>query len=128
MGAPNYIFAFIPNADANAYDQQGFEELMFRPLYYFGGNNDSVAINYRLSTADAPVYTGGGTTVTITMKGWKWSDGETVDAADLIFWLNMPEAERARTSPGLGAPRAAAGAPPTPPKTPGPSASRDVHR
>ena len=92
---PNYIFPFIPNADANAYNQQGFEELMFRPLYYVGGNNDSVAINYPLSTADAPVYTGGGTTVTITMKGWKWSDGETVDAADLIFWLNMMKAERA---------------------------------
>ena len=93
--APDYIFPFIPNADANAYNQQRFEELMFRPLYYFGGNNDSVAINYPLSTADAPVYTGGGTTVTITMKGWKRSDGETVDAADLIFWLNMMEAERA---------------------------------
>jgi peptide/nickel transport system substrate-binding protein len=91
---PNYIFPFIPNADANAYNQQGFEELMFRPLYYIGGNNDSVAINYPLSTADAPVYTGGGKTVTITMKGWKWSDGETVGAADLVFWLNMMKAER----------------------------------
>jgi peptide/nickel transport system substrate-binding protein len=29
------------------------------------------------------------------MKGWKWSDGKTVDAADLIFWLNMMKAERA---------------------------------
>ena len=92
---PNYIFPFLPNADANAYNQQGFEELLFRPLYYVGGNDDSVAINYPLSTADAPVYAGGGKTVTITMKGWKWSDGETVDAADLIFWLNMMKAERA---------------------------------
>jgi peptide/nickel transport system substrate-binding protein len=31
--------------------------------------------------------------VTITMKGWKWSDGESVDASDVIFWLNMMKAE-----------------------------------
>ena len=38
-------------------------------------------MNYPLSLADAPVYSDGGKTVTITMKGWKWSNGETVDAA-----------------------------------------------
>ncbi len=27
------------------------------------------------------------------MKGWKWSNGETVDAQDVIFWLHMMEAE-----------------------------------
>ena len=34
-------------------------------------------------------------TVTVTMKGWKWSDGEAVDARSLIFFLNMTEAEKA---------------------------------
>ncbi|HTS98559.1 MAG TPA: ABC transporter substrate-binding protein [Streptosporangiaceae bacterium] len=29
------------------------------------------------------------------MKGWKWSDGEAVDASSLIFFLNMAEAEKA---------------------------------
>jgi peptide/nickel transport system substrate-binding protein len=91
----NYIFPFIPAASANEYNTLGFEELMYRPLYYFGNNGNSVAINYPLSTADAPVYTDGGKTVTITMKGWKWSNGETVDASDLVFWLNMMEAEKA---------------------------------
>ena len=91
----NYIFPFIPAASANEYNTLGFEELMYRPLYYFGGNNNSVAINYPLSTADAPVYSDGDKTVTITMKGWKWSDGESVDASDLVFWLNMMEAEKA---------------------------------
>ena len=90
----NYIFPFIPAASANEYNTLGFEELLYRPLYYFGGNNTSVAINYPLSTADAPVYSADGKTVTITMKGWKWSDGESVDAADLVFWLNMMEAEK----------------------------------
>jgi peptide/nickel transport system substrate-binding protein len=91
----NYIFPFIPAADANEYNTLGFEELLYRPLYYFGGNNNSVAINLPLSTANAPVYTDGGKTVTIAMKGWKWSDGESVDAADVVFWLNMMKAESA---------------------------------
>jgi len=91
----NYIFPFIPAASANEYNTLGFEELMYRPLYYYGNNGNSVAINYPLSTADQPVYSNGGKTVTITMKGWKWSNGETVDAKDLVFWLNMMEAEKA---------------------------------
>jgi peptide/nickel transport system substrate-binding protein len=91
----NYIFPFIPAADANEYNTLGFEELLYRPLYYFGGNNTSVAVNYPLSVATAPVYSDGGKTVTISMKGWKWSDGESVDAADVVFWLNMMKAESA---------------------------------
>jgi len=91
----NYIFPFIPAASANEYNTLQFEELMYRPLYYFGNNGNSVAINYPLSTANAPVYSDGGKTVTIAMKGWKWSNGETVDAKDLVFWLNLMEAEKA---------------------------------
>jgi peptide/nickel transport system substrate-binding protein len=31
----------------------------------------------------------------INMKGWKWSNGETINASDVLFWLNMMEAEKA---------------------------------
>ena len=41
------------------------------------------------------MYSNGGKTVTITMKGWKWCNGETVDANDVVFWLNMMKAEQA---------------------------------
>jgi len=91
----NYIWPYIPAASANEYNTLGFQELMYRPLYYFGGENNSVAINYPLSVADAPVYSDGGTTVTITMKGWKWSNGEAVSAQDVVFWINMMKAEPA---------------------------------
>ena len=91
----NYIFPYVPATSANEYNTLGFQELMYRPLYYFGGNNNSVAINYPLSVANAPVYSDGGKTVTIPMKGWKWSDGESVDAADVVFFLNMMKAEPA---------------------------------
>ncbi len=89
----SYIFPFTPLVNANEYNSEGFQMLLYRPLYMFGNNGNSVAVNYPLSTADAPVYSANGKTVTITMKGWKWSDGETVDAADVIFWLNMMKAE-----------------------------------
>ncbi|MGH3171363.1 MAG: ABC transporter substrate-binding protein [Trebonia sp.] len=92
----NYIFPFVPIANASEYNTLGFQELMYRPLYYFGNNGDSLNVNYPLSTANAPVYTNGDKTVTISMKGWKWSNGETVDAQDSVFFLNMLEAEKAQ--------------------------------
>ena len=41
-----------------------------------------MSINYPLSPANAPVYSNGGKTVIVNMKGWKWSNGESVDAND----------------------------------------------
>ncbi len=38
----------------------------------------------------APVYNGNN--VTITMKGWKWSNGETVTAQNVVFWIHMLQA------------------------------------
>jgi peptide/nickel transport system substrate-binding protein len=89
----SYIFPYTPAIDANEYNAEGFQMLMYRPLYMFGDNGTSVSVNYPLSVANAPVYSPDGKTVTITMKGWKWSDGESVSAQDVIFWLNMMKAE-----------------------------------
>jgi peptide/nickel transport system substrate-binding protein len=100
----NWIWPFIPLTSANEYNTEGFEEYMYRPLYEFGNNGDSVSVNYPLSLANEPAYSDGGKTVTISMKGWKWSNGETVSAADVVFWLNMMQAEKANYygyTPGL---------------------------
>jgi peptide/nickel transport system substrate-binding protein len=89
------IFPFYGVTEASVYNLQ-FQYLLFRPLYLFGNNTDSsVGINYPLSPASAPLYSNGGKTVVVNLKGWKWSDGETVDAKSLIFFLNMAEAEKA---------------------------------
>jgi peptide/nickel transport system substrate-binding protein len=91
----SWIFPFYQITNAGVYNDEQFQFLMYRPLYMFGNNtNTSVAINYPLSPADAPVYSNSGKTVTINMKGWKWSNGETVDANDLVFFMNMAEAEK----------------------------------
>jgi peptide/nickel transport system substrate-binding protein len=92
----NWIFPFYAVTNSSVYVDQQFQWLMYRPLYMFGNNTgSSVSINYSLSPADAPVYSNGGKTVTVTMKGWKWSDGESVDAQSVVFFLNMAEAEKA---------------------------------
>jgi len=91
----NYIWPYTPLTNANEYNSLGFQDLLYRPLYMFGNNGPSVSVNYPLSPASAPVYSGGGKTITITMKGWKWSDGEAVDASDVVFWLNLMKAEPA---------------------------------
>jgi peptide/nickel transport system substrate-binding protein len=91
---PNWIFPFGSLPTYNTANYQDFIDLMYRPLYLFGGNNDSLTVNYALSPARAPVYRDGGRVVSISLKGWKWSDGERVDAADVVFWLNMDEAEK----------------------------------
>jgi peptide/nickel transport system substrate-binding protein len=92
---PNWIWPLTPATNGSVVNTEDFQWLLYRPLYMFGGNNSSqVTVNYALSTGDAPVYSGGGKTVTIRMKGWKWSDGETVDAGDVAFYLNMLKAEK----------------------------------
>lgn len=89
----NWIFPMMTLTYFSVSNSQWFQYQMYRPLYWFGGNNTQPTVDYGLSTADAPVYSDGGKTVTINLKGWKWSNGETVDAKDVIFWLNMMTAE-----------------------------------
>jgi peptide/nickel transport system substrate-binding protein len=91
----NYIFPFLPLAYFSVSNSQQFQYFMYRPLYFFGGNNIQPTADYGLSPASAPVYSDGGKTITMSMKGWKWSNGETVNASDVIFWLHMMYAEYA---------------------------------
>jgi peptide/nickel transport system substrate-binding protein len=100
----NWILPFSSITTSSVYNGSQFQALMYRPLYFFGGNNNSVTVNYPLSVANAPVYSDGGKTVTINFKGWKWSDGEVVGADSFIFYMNMVEAEKANWyayAPGL---------------------------
>jgi peptide/nickel transport system substrate-binding protein len=91
---PNWIWPFVPIAYESVPNGANFQQIMYRPLYMFGNNGTSVQVNYSLSPASAPVYSDGGKTVTVNLKGWKWSDGEVVNAADVAFWLNMLAAEK----------------------------------
>jgi peptide/nickel transport system substrate-binding protein len=100
----NCIFPFEGTQCYSVANYEDFEYQMVLPLYVFGGNsNTSVLVNYPLSPANKPIFSNGGKTVVINLKGWKWSNGQTVDAKDLMFFLNMLEAEKtsfAGYSPG----------------------------
>ena len=85
---PDYIFPFDNRAHFSAVNAQDFQYLMYRPLYWFG--DGAPTLNTSLSLADEPVYRD--SSVTITVKGWRWSNGETVTAQDVIFWIHMMQA------------------------------------
>jgi len=92
---PDWILPFATGPYFGNDNFLDFWPLMFRPLYFFGGETNQPTVDEALSTADLPVFSDGGTLVTIKLKGWKWSDGQTVDAQDVIFFMNMLEAEKA---------------------------------
>jgi peptide/nickel transport system substrate-binding protein len=40
------------------------------------------------------VFSNGGTNVTVDLRSYQWSDGETVDATDVVFWMNLLHAAK----------------------------------
>ena len=98
---PNYIFPMM-GADYFLFTNFQLLYLMYRPMYWFGVGS-TPSLNKGLSVAYPPVYSHGNRTVTIKMKGYKWSDGETVSAEDVLFWMNLLKADAtswAAYSPG----------------------------
>jgi peptide/nickel transport system substrate-binding protein len=90
---PNFIFPFEDAAHFGTWNSDAFSYLLYRPLYWFGNGEDPV-VNYPLSLADPPTWSADSKTVTVTIKPWKWSNGETVDANDVMFWMNMMMVEK----------------------------------
>ena len=90
--APNYIFPYLGCAFFSVATLSQFQEMTYRPVYWFGTPGSS-AVDYSLSPANAPVFSNSNKTITITMKGWKFADGQTVDAQSVMFYLNMYKAD-----------------------------------
>ncbi len=90
---PTYIFPFISPQVCSTMNYGQFTYLMYRPLYWFG-NNNSPTVDPSYSIANMPTFSGGGKTVTVTLKHWMWSDGEQVTSRDVEFWMNMMFAEK----------------------------------
>jgi peptide/nickel transport system substrate-binding protein len=93
-GGANYIFPLLPPADFSTSNSEGFQWLMWRPLYWFG-TGSAPTINTSLSIANLPTYSNGGKTVTVTLKPYQWSDGQPVTARDVQFWENLVAADPA---------------------------------
>ena len=91
---PTYIFPMYDFAECTTTNNNQFMYMMYRPLYWYG-NNYSPTVDYSYSVANQPTFSNGGKTVTMKLKPWKWSNGETVTARDLVFWMNVMKASPA---------------------------------
>ncbi len=87
---PNYIFPYTSSADFSVSNSAYLQYLLFRPLYWFG-QGQTPDYNASLSVANAPTFSGNN--VTITLKSYKWSNGQPVTASNVMFWLNMETAD-----------------------------------
>jgi peptide/nickel transport system substrate-binding protein len=100
---PNYIFPFMNLTYDSAANVDQLQELMYRPLYWFGRGSSPV-LKPTLSLARPPAYSDNDQTITIDLRSYRWSNGESVDATDVMFWMNMLHAEKgnwASYAPGL---------------------------
>ncbi|MGH3732639.1 MAG: ABC transporter substrate-binding protein [Acidimicrobiales bacterium] len=88
---PNYIFPYMSCTYFSVANINGFGDQMFRPVYWFGLGSTST-VQFPLSTANKPLFSNGDKTITIDMKGWKFADGQTIDAESVMFFLNMYKA------------------------------------
>jgi peptide/nickel transport system substrate-binding protein len=90
--APNYIFPYLGCQYFSVATLSQFQEMTYRPLYWFGTPGSS-AVDYSLSPAKQPVFSNGDRTITIDMKGWKFADGQSVNAQSVMFFLNLYKAD-----------------------------------
>ena len=89
---PNYIFPYMGCAYFSVDNINQFQDLMFRPLYWFGLGASSAYVP-KLSLAASPAFSNGNRTITLNMKGWKFADGQVVNARSVMFFLNMYKAD-----------------------------------
>src|ERR1700691_3579916 len=103
---PNWIFPYESCQYCSVDNINQFQDEMFRPMYWFGLGG-SVSLVPSLSLAYNPVYSNHDKTVTMKLKGWKFADGQTVNAQSVMFFLNMYKALPADFwgyNPGYGIP------------------------
>jgi peptide/nickel transport system substrate-binding protein len=90
---PTFIFPFVPASQGGVNNINEFQYLMYRPLYYFGSSGRP-ELDARRSLATPPTFSAGGTRATVVLSRRRWSDGEAVDASDVLFWMNLLHAEK----------------------------------
>ncbi len=90
--SPNYNFPYMACTYFSVSNINQFQNMMYRPLYWFG-LGASAAYVPSLSLANSPVFSNGNKTVTITTKGWKFMNGQVINAQSVMFFMNMYHAE-----------------------------------
>jgi peptide/nickel transport system substrate-binding protein len=88
---PNWILPMPTAASNSVYNIFNFEWQMWPPMYYAPNGSDPTVDN-ALSPANTPVWSNGDKTMTITVKPWKWSNGQTLSSKDLLFTFDIIKA------------------------------------
>ncbi|HEY6279801.1 MAG TPA: ABC transporter substrate-binding protein [Streptosporangiaceae bacterium] len=88
---PTAIIPLQPTANYSVFTLTLFDYEMWRPLYWTVVGT-APQYNPTYSLADYPVVSNGGKTFTITMKSYKWSDGQPVTSKDVAFWYYLLKA------------------------------------
>jgi peptide/nickel transport system substrate-binding protein len=89
--SPSWIFPVTPGANSSVYTAFQFQDEMWRTLSRFP-NGSAQKEDPAMSLAGDPVWSNGDKTVSMTLKNWKWSDGQPVTAKDAEFWIDMVQA------------------------------------
>ena len=89
QAAPNFILPFVGPGDGfSVTNMNQFQMLMYRPLFWFGAPGSAAWVP-SLSLASLTPSTGASAVYTINLKGWKFADGQTVNAGSIEFFLNL---------------------------------------
>jgi peptide/nickel transport system substrate-binding protein len=109
-----WAYPFLSGDELTTRNVQDFEQLTYRPLYFFDGANGGVSIDPARSLAAPPVYSSADTSVSVSIKpGLEWSNGEAVGPEGVVEWMNLDAAfpslwadylHPLRTGPLLGIP------------------------
>jgi peptide/nickel transport system substrate-binding protein len=91
-GGPTFILPVADEAHATVANAFQFGDLMWRPLYW-PTTGASPTVDFARSLAEPPVFANSNKTITIKVdKGFKWSDGQTVSANDILFTIAVSKA------------------------------------
>src|SRR4051794_14986598 len=90
---PVFIFPFTDAGHFGIRNLFEFQALMYRPLYWCGKGGMPV-VDYDLSLAGPPEWSADARTATITVKPYRWSNGETVNAESVMLWMHLFEVNK----------------------------------
>ncbi|HSR87302.1 MAG TPA: ABC transporter substrate-binding protein [Streptosporangiaceae bacterium] len=93
-GFANYPFPFFAGknyiGDDTVYNVNDFQYQLYRPLYWFG-TGTTPYLNPAESLAEKPLYSNHHVTIRLK-QNYKWSNGEPVEASNVVFFMNMMKA------------------------------------
>jgi peptide/nickel transport system substrate-binding protein len=89
---PLTVFPITSDTQASVYTSFDFQYNFWLPLYN-GPQGASQEIDYAVSVGKKPIFSNGDKTVTIPLNtNFKWSNGQPVDANDLVFDIDLIQA------------------------------------